>query len=176
MSFVDRMTSTVAGVGRAASGVRAREPVGAVHVVDPSRLNWLYITYNTVEELVRVNTLGKIRTAAMRRYRWVDDRTLAIEVRAGERFPDGEPLTAASVKRSFDEQIRWVAPHPPGTAFNIDRSTRCEVTGERQVRFHLPAPDGLALGKLRATHIMSTRFWDELGFGYTRNGTGEGRW
>jgi len=163
-------------VTRVRGAGRAREPVGTVHVVDPSRLNWLFITYNTAEELVRVTPQGKIRPAAMRRYHWVDDRTLEVEVRAGERFADGEPLTAASVKRSFDEQIRWVAPHPPGTAFNIDPRTSCTVTGERGVRFHLPAPDGLALGKLRATHIMSTRFWDEIGFGYTRAGTGEGRW
>ncbi|MDQ3607868.1 MAG: hypothetical protein M3459_03070 [Actinomycetota bacterium] len=78
--------------------------------------------------------------------------------------------------RSFDEQIRWTAPHPPGTHFNIDPRTRCEVLGEHRVRFHLPEPDGLAIGKLRATHVMSTRFWEEVGFGYERNGTGEGHW
>ncbi len=165
------MSSLFAGRGR------GREPVGVVHVVDPSPLNWLHITYNTVEELVRVDALGKIRPAAMRRYRWLDGgRTLEVEVRGSERFPDGEPLDALSVKRSFDEVARWAAPHPPGTHFNIDPSTRCEVTGERTVRFHLPEPDGLALGKLRAVHVMSTRFWDEIGFGYERNGTGEGHW
>jgi hypothetical protein len=31
-----------------------REPRGTVRVVDPNPLNWLYITYNTVEEAVRV--------------------------------------------------------------------------------------------------------------------------
>ena len=167
-NFVERATSFFTGRGR------ARGPVGAVRVVEPGPLNWLHITYNTVEELVRVTTRGKIRPAAMRRYRWVDDRTLEVEVR--ERFPDGEPLTAHSVKRSFDEVARWTAPHPPGTHFNIDPRTRCEATGGRTVRFQLPEPDGLALGKLRAVHIMSTRFWDEIGFGYRRNGTGEGHW
>jgi hypothetical protein len=83
----------------------------------------------------------------MTRYRWVDDRTLEVDVREGERFPDGEPLTAATVKRSFDETARWTAPHPPGTHFNIDPRTRCEVAGEQTARFHLPEPDGLALGK-----------------------------
>ncbi len=170
MSVVEKVTSFFMGGGR------TREPAGAVRVVDPSPLNWLYITYNTVEELVRVDTQGKIRPAAMRSYRWADDRTLEVDVREGERFPDGEPLTALSVKRSFDEVIRWAAPHPPGTHFNIDLRTRCEVTGERTVRFYLPEPDGLALGKLRAMHVMSTRFWDEIGFGYERNGTGEGHW
>ena len=152
-------------------------PVGAVRVVDPSPLNWLHITYNTVEELVRVDTQGKVRPAAMHRYRWLDGgHTLEVHVREGERFPDGEPLTARSVKRSFDEQGRWEAPHPPGTHFNLDRRATCEVTGERSVRLRFPEPDGLALGKLRAMHIMSSRFWDEIGFGYRRNGTGEGHW
>ncbi len=72
--------------------------------------------------------------------------------------------------------MRWKSSHPPRTQFNLDGGTRCEVTGEHTVRFHFPAPDGLALGKLRAMHIMSTRFWDEVGFGYKKNGTGEGHW
>jgi ABC-type transport system substrate-binding protein len=148
-----------------------------VRVVDPNPLNWLYITYNTVEELVRVAPNGLIRPAAMRGYRWKDGgRTLEVRVRGGERFPDGEPLTAHSVKRAFDESVRWAAPHPPGTHFNPLPGTRCEVVDERRVRFRLPAPDGLMLGKLRAVHVMSSRFWDEIGFGYQRNGSGEGHW
>ena len=80
---LERMASFFGGGGR------AREPAGTVRVVDPSPLNWLYITYNTVEELVRVDTRGKIRPAAMRSYRWKDARTLEVDVREGERFPDG---------------------------------------------------------------------------------------
>lgn len=175
---------------------RAPEPVGRVHVVDPSPLNWLYITYNTVEELVRVSPAGLVEAAAMTGYRWVDDRTLEIDVRADEHIPDGvadedldgaaevpvagEPLTATTVKRAFDEMMRWQAPHPPGTQFNHDPRTRCEVVadrpGERRVRLHLPEPDGFAVGKLRAMHLMQTRFWERVGFGYARIGTGEGRW
>ena len=155
---------------------RQQEPKGTIHVVDASPLNWLYITYNTVEELVRVSHNGTIKPAAMSTYRWVDDQILEVEIRGDEFFPDGEPLTAAIVKRSFDEQMRWHAPHPPGTHFNPHAGTTCEAVDDSTVRFHLAAPDGLMLGKLRATHIMSTRFWDELGFGYKRNGTGEGHW
>ena len=170
MSIVEGVTTAV--TGRA----HRREPVGMLHVVDASPLNWLYITYNTVEELVRVSPQGVVEPAVLVRYDWVDDRTLEVEVRDGERFPDGEPLTAATVKRSFDEATRWAAPHPPGTHLNIDPRTRCEMTGARTVRFHLPEPDGFALGKLRAYHLMSQRFWEQLGFGYARVGTGEGRW
>lgn len=156
---------------------RARsEPRGTVRVVDPSPLNWLYITYNTVEEPVRVTKRGKVRPAAMSRYRWRDDRTLDLIVRDGERFADGTRLDAASLRQSFDEQIRWRAPHPPGTHFNIDRRTRAEVVDPRTLRLHLPEVDGLTLGKLRATHVMSERFWHDLGFGYARDQSGEGHW
>lgn len=152
-------------------------PVGVVRVVDPSPLNWLYITYNTVEELVRAALDGTIEPAAMEGYRWADDgRTLEVDVREGEVFPDGEPLTAHSVERAFDEVMLWSAPHPPGTQFNFAPGTTLEVTGERSVRFRFPEPDGLALGKLRAMHLMSTRFWDGPGFGYERQGSGEGHW
>jgi ABC-type transport system substrate-binding protein len=85
------------------TGEARSEPVGTLHVVDPSALNWLWITYNTVEELVRVGQSGLIEPAAMSGYRWTDDRTLEIDVREGNVFPDGEPLTAATVKRTFDE-------------------------------------------------------------------------
>ena len=44
-------------------------------------------------------------------YRWADDLTLEVEVREGEYFPDGEPLTAASVKQASEEVMRWDAPH-----------------------------------------------------------------
>ena len=151
-------------------------PAGTVHVVDPHPLNWLYITYNTVEELVRADRDGLIEPAAMENFRWIDDRTLEIDVRAGERFPDGEPLTAETVKRAFDEVMRWAAPHPPGTQFNFAPGTTLEVTGERGVRFRFPEPDGLALGKLRAMHVMSAAFWERPGFGYERQGSGEGHW
>jgi hypothetical protein len=79
--------------------------------------------------------------------------------------------------RGYDhDTYRWVSPHPPGTHFNIDRRTRAEVVDERTVRLHLPEVDGLALGKLRATHVMNERFWRDLGFGYARDQTGEGHW
>jgi len=149
---------------------------GTIKVVDPNRLNWLYITYNTVEELVRVTPKGLTEPAAMKSFRWKDDKTLEVEVRRDETFADGTPLNSATVRKAFDEMMRWRAPHPPGSHFNIDPRTRLEVTGEYSVRFHYPEVDGLALGKLRAMHLMSERFWNEVGFGYSRDGSGEGHW
>ena len=170
MSLIKKVTSLVTGEG----GVGG--PVGTIHVVDPSPLNWLYITYNTVEELVRVNTDGAIEPAAMKTYEWADDRTLEVTLREENRFPDGELLTAHTVKRSFDEMMKWKSPHPPGTFFNLDPRTTLEVVDDYKVRFRFPAPDGLAVGKQRAMHIMNTRFWDTISFGYERQGSGEGHW
>ncbi len=104
MGLIGKVTSLITGKGRRG------EPAGTVHVVDPSPLNWLYITYNTVEELVRVSPEGITVPAAMKGYRWKDDRTLEVDLREGNRFQDGEPLTAATVKRAFDEVFRWEAP------------------------------------------------------------------
>lgn len=157
-------------------GNTSRTPVGTIHVVDPSPLNWLYVLYNCAEELVRVRPSGYVEPAAMRTYRWIDNKTLEIDIREGEHFPDGESITAATVKRAFEELTRWQAPHPPGTQFNHDPGITLEIVTNHRVRFHLSEPDGTALGKQRAMHIMSTRFWDEVGFGYKRTGTGEGHW
>jgi ABC-type transport system substrate-binding protein len=170
MSFVETAKSL------AAVKKSGREPVGKIHVVDPSALNWLFITYNTVEELIRVDHQGNMQPAAMRHFEWVNDRTLQVQLREDEEFPDGEPLSAEGVQRSFCEVMRWRAPHPPGTQFNLDPRTTFEITGRHSFRLHFPEPDGLAMGKLRAMHLMSTRFWDEIGFGYARNGSGEGHW
>ena len=167
-------------VGRAVEAVERRTrrsaPAGTLHVVDPGPLNWLWITYNTVEELVRVTPKGKVRPAGMSAYRWLDDRTLEVDVRRRVRFQDGEALTAATVRRAWEEVRRWEAPHPPGLHFNLDRRTEAEVVDPHTVRFHLPEPDGLALGKLRAVHLMSSAFWNGPGFGYERQGRGEGHW
>lgn len=85
---------------------------------------------------------GTIEGAAMVRYRWVDDRTLEVELRDGEHFADGGAMTAAAVKRSFDEQFRWRSPHPSGSHFVMDPRTRCQVIDEGRVRSCSPSPTG----------------------------------
>lgn len=111
------------------SAVKPHNPKGAIHVVDRSPLNWLYITYNTVEELVRTDEKGHVVPAAMESYKWIDDKTLEIKLRKNK-FQDGEKVTAKSVKRSFEEMMKWRSPHPPGTQFNQYVGTRCEMVDE----------------------------------------------
>jgi ABC-type transport system substrate-binding protein len=153
-----------------------RTPVGTIHIVDPHPLNWLYITWNTMEEPIRTDVQGHLTGAAMEESRWVDDTILEVRMRRGVRFQDGEACNAHSFKRAFDEVQRWKAPHPPGTSLNFHPDTRLELLDDHTLRMHFPQPDGLILGKFRGFHIASSRFWDELGFGYKKLGTGEGHW
>lgn len=153
-----------------------RTPVGVINIVDPNPLNWLFITWNTMEEPVRTDERGHITGAVMKDSRWVDETTFEVDVREGLRFQDGEELTARHVKRAFDEVQRWKAPHPPGTYLNFHPEAVAEVVDDYKVRISFPEPDGLVLGKFRGMHVPSTRFWEEEGFGYRKIGTGEGHW
>jgi ABC-type transport system substrate-binding protein len=159
-----------------AAAAASQPPVGTIQVVDPHPLNWLFITWNTMEEPVRTDERGHIVGAAMQDSRWVDESTLEVQLRKGVRYQDGEELTAESFKRAFEEVQRWKAPHPPGTYLNFHPDTRLQVVDGHTVRMVFPEPDGLVLGKFRGFHLPSTRFWDEEGFGYRTRGSGEGHW
>ncbi len=158
------------------SKIKPHNPKGEIRVVDRSPLNWLYITYNTVEEMIRTDEKGLITPAAMKTFRWIDDYTLEIEIRDDEVFQNGEKLDSKSVLRSFKEMMKWKSPHPPGTQFNHPAGTRMEIVDDFTVRMFFPEPDGLAVGKFRAMHLMNARFWETVGFGYKRNGSGDGHW
>jgi ABC-type transport system substrate-binding protein len=153
----------------------AHAPAGTINVVDPNPLNWLFVTWNTMEEPFRTDERGHIVGAVMEDSRWLDD-TFQVDVRRGIHFQDGEDLTAHSVKRAFDEVQRWKAPHPPCTSLNFHPDATAEVVDDYTVRIHFPEPDGLVLGKFRGMHVPSTRFWEEEGFGYRKRETGEGHW
>jgi ABC-type transport system substrate-binding protein len=156
--------------------VGGRTPVGTVNVVDPHPLNWLYITWNTMEEPVRTDERGHMVGAVMEEAHWTDEKTLEIIVRRSIRFQDGEECNAHSIKRAFEEMQRWKAPHPPGSNLNIHPETVAEIVDDYKLRINFPEPDGLVLGKMRGMHIPSTRFWEDIGFGYKKLGTGEGHW
>jgi hypothetical protein len=118
------------------AGATSPTPVGTVQVVDPHPLNWLFITWNTMEEPVRTDERGHIVGAAMEESSWVDETTLEVRLRKGLRYQDGEEFTAENFRRAFEEVQRWKAPHPPGTSINFHRETRLEMVDSHR-------PDGL---------------------------------
>jgi ABC-type transport system substrate-binding protein len=155
---------------------RSRLPVGAIHVVDPSPLNWLFILFNTMEEPIRADHEGHITPSLATDARWLDDHTLELKLRRGVYFHNLQPFTAQNVQQNFTELQRWIAPHPPGTWLNHPNQTVLEIVDDYTVRFRFPKPEGLALGKMRAFHQANPLFWNQLGFGYVKLGTGEGHW
>jgi hypothetical protein len=131
----------------------AGTPVGTVHVFDPHPLNWLFITWNTMEEPVRTDHEGHIVLALAEEAVWREDGSFAVTVRAGARFQDGESCTAHSIKQNFDEVQKWAAPHPPGTYLNFHPAAECVVEGDRTCVFRLPEPDGPGHGQVpRLSH------------------------
>lgn len=152
------------------------DPAGTVHVVDPDPLNWLFITWNTMEEPVRTDEGGHLTNAAMSGSEWLDDTTLRVDVREDVTFQNGEELTPEHFKRAFDEVQKWRAPHPPGTYLNFHPDAECVITGDHEVEFRFPEPDGLVLAKFRGLHIPSMEFWEDEGFGEKARGTAEGHW
>ncbi len=97
-------------------GAAAGQPIW---VVDPSPVNWLWITWNTMEELVRVNKDGKPELALAESYKWIDPKTVEFKLRKNVVFQDGEKLNAQVFRKSFDEVQRWDNPHPPGAFLNF---------------------------------------------------------
>jgi ABC-type transport system substrate-binding protein len=163
-----------------AAAEKAPEAVGGgrtLTVVDLSPLNWLSVTWMTMEELVRVDKDGHTVPTLASEWQWSDDkRNLTFNLRKGVTFQDGEKFDARVFRRSFDEVQKWKSPHPPGAFLNFDPKTKLEVLDDYSVRFTFPEPDAGALMKFRGMHVGSTRFWDQGGFVNKKTGTAEGHW
>ena len=147
-----------------------------ITVVDPSAVNWLSITWNTMEELVRVDKEGHTIPALATGWKWIDDRTVEFKLRRDVMFQDGEKFNAKVFRRSFDEVQRWDNPHPPGSFLNFAKTTKLDVIDDYTVRFTFPEADSSSMMKFRGMHVASTKFWTDLGFRSKKTGTGEGSW
>lgn len=153
-----------------------RVPIGKIKVVDPSPLNWLFVLFHTMEELVGVSHEGYVIPSLATDYEWVNETTLEMTIRKGVVFHNGEELTASNIVNSLIEEQRWFSPHPPGTWINIPRGTKVEIVNDYTIRVIFSEPDALGIAKLRSIHIGNDQFWSWLGFGYAKQASGEGRW
>jgi len=160
----------------AGEGKPGKDAADTLTVVDLSALNWLSVTWSTMEELVRVDKDGRTVPTLATEWKWLDDRTIEFKLRQGVAFQDGEKFNAHVFRRSFDEVQRWKAPHPPGAFLNFAPATKLSVVDDYTVRFTFPEPDASALMKFRGMHVGSTKFWDEGGFVHKKTGTAEGHW
>lgn len=155
---------------------RNYDPIGSIFVKDSSPLNWLFVLFNTMQEAVRTDHLGRIVPSLAEDFSWISDTTLQLKLREGVFFQNGECFMADHVIRALTEAHKWMAPHPPGTWVNFPRETTFEEVNRFTVNLHFPKTEGLAAGKLRGYHFPNFLFWRELGFGYKNLGSAEGHW
>ena len=73
-------------------------PHSTVRVVDPSPVNWLSITWNTMEEANRVDHEGLGQPSLASGWRWIDDETMELDIRRDVVFQDGERYDASTFK------------------------------------------------------------------------------
>ncbi len=170
-------TATAFALAAAGSGgARAAGPDNTVTVVDPSPVNWLSITWNTMEEANRVDFKGLQQPSLAESWEWADPKTLKLNLRKGVVFQDGQKFDAAAIKKAFDKVQSWKSPHPPGSFLNYDKDDQMEVVDDNTILFKMAKPDGAAFMKLRGMHVGSNAFWDKLGFVSPTKQSAEGNW
>ncbi len=174
--FKQRMRALAMALTMGATGGAAFAATPVINIVDPSPVNWLSITWNTMEELVRVDKDGRTVPTLAESYRWVNPTTMEFKLRKGVKFQDGEAFNAQVFRRSFDEVQKSTNPHPPGAFLNFAKDTKLEVVDEHTVRFVFPSTDGAAVMKFRGMHVASTKFWNTNGFKNKKTGNAEGNW
>jgi ABC-type transport system substrate-binding protein len=163
------------GLSLAVSGPALAKDYPTVTVVDPSPLNWLWITWNTMEEALRVDHNGRIQPALAESWQWQDNTNLKLDMRDDAVFHDGSRYDSAEFKRSFEEVQKWENPHPPGPWLNFAPEASMETPDEDTVVFNTEVVDGSTVTKLRGMHVGSMRFWNQGGFN-TAEGSSEGNW
>lgn len=169
-----RMLALTVAMGASAAAATAAAPV--INIVDPSPVNWLSITWNTMEELVRVDKDGRTVPTLAESYRWVNPTTMEFKLRKGVSFQDGEAFNAKVFRRSFDEVQKSENPHPPGAFLNFPKETKLEIVDDYTVRFIFPSADSGAIMKFRGMHVASTKFWNTNAFKNKKTGNAEGNW
>ena len=159
-----------------AHGAVTYGPDNTVTVSDPSPVNWLSVTWMTMEEANAVDLEGKDVHALAESWKWLNPTTLELKLRKDVKYQDGTPFTVKNMKTAFDKVNEWKSPHPPGKFLNYAKGSEMKIKDDYTIDLLLPEPDSAALMKLRGMHVPSNAFWDKLGFVDKKTGTAEGHW
>ena len=171
----------VAALGLAASATIAQAavtygPENTVTVSDPSPVNWLSVTWMTMEEANAVSLKGKDVPALAESWTWLNPTTLELKLRQNVKYQDGTPFTAKNLKTAFEKVNSWKAPHPPGKFLNWAKGSEMKIKDDYTIDLVLPEPDSAAFMKLRGMHVPSDAFWTKLGFVDKKTGSADGHW
>jgi len=123
------------------------------------------IALNVFDRLIELDADGKLVPRLATGWRWLDESTLAVTLRQGVKFHNGEDFDAAIVKLNWEAYARLQQPHMLGEFLNFKSGSRLEIIDPYTVRFHFPKPDGAPLVKRSALHIASQQFHTERGWG-----------
>jgi ABC-type transport system substrate-binding protein len=145
-------------------GEQVSAPRGELRIVDKDPLNFAWITWNTFEHLVEIDSDGKLVPRLATSWRWLDDRTLEMTLRHGVKFHNDEVFDAEIVKLNWDENLRLRQPHRSGDYWNFKPGSRLEIIDPHTVRFVFPEPDGGAMARLTLMHIGNRQFYRDFGW------------
>ena len=168
------LAAMLLGMGSAHAVTWTKE--NTVTIVDPSPVNWLSITWNTMEEPLRVDMHGRGQPTLATKWTWTGPNTVVMTIRDGIKYQDGTPFNAKNIKTAYDKVQDVTNPHPPGAFLNFARDSKMEVVDAQTIKLTFPEGDGSAMMKLRGMHVPSDAFWDKLGFVDIKTKTAEGHW
>ena len=155
----------ILGGGALSAAEQPPTPRGELRIVDKDPRNFASIVYNVFEHLMELDKDGKLEPRLATRWRWLDDRTLEVQLRRGVTFHNGEVFDAEIVKLNWEENLRSKQPFRPGTFMNLQPGSRLEIVDPYTVRFVFPKPDGGALVKLSFVHMANRQFYRDFGWG-----------
>ena len=153
------------GWGACGFGQGVPTPRGELRIVDKSPVNWISMTFNVFEHLMEADSKGQLVPRLATSWRWLDDRTLQVQLRQGVTFHNGEVFDAEIVRLNWDEQSRLQQPHTLGAALNFTSGSRLEIIDPSTVRFVFPEPDGGTLAKISVMHMANRQFYRDVGWG-----------
>ena len=152
------------GWGTSGFGEAPSTPRGELRIVDDNRYTFITIAFNVFEHLMELDEDGKLVPRLATSWRWLDDRTLEVELRHGVKFHNGEIFDAEIVKLNWEANTRLQQPYIAGQFLNFKAGTRLEIIDPYTVRFIFPEPDGAALIKLSSMHMGNRQFYAEHGW------------
>ena len=140
-------------------------PRGELRVVETSPALFAWITVNVFEHLLELDQDGLLVPRLATGWRWIDDRTLEVNLRRGVRFHNGEAFDAEIVKLNVLDTLTLKHPFHLGDFMSFDPETRVEVIDRYTVRIVTPKPDGAMLARLSFIHMGNRAFVEAGGWG-----------
>ena len=131
---------------------KTTNPIMAQLITDQWLLAHIYDT------LMRIGPDAKPQLWAATGYKWLDDVTLDVSIRAGMKFHDGKPVTAEDVAFSYEYGRK--SGYLLSFLENLDS---VGVTGDNSVRFKLKEPDaGFLFTVLCQVYILPKHVWGAI--------------